>query len=279
MLVNSDITIVESYLKGKINNDLCEDGYVVTKDFAAIVDGATSSNELYINGETTGKFIKDQIIDIITTIDSQSNAEECIRFINQSLMNKYQEYGILETIKKDESKIPSASAVIYSKEKHEIWFYGDCQAFVNNQMIKNEKLVDKLTSYVRKWVIETHLSSGYSEDLLRKYDKGREAILPLLNTQHLFHGDDSSEFGYSNINGFYFNFKHAKIIKLQKEDREIILSSDGYPLLFNNLENTEDYLEECLKEDPLCYKKITSTKGVQEGQISFDDRCYLKIKL
>jgi hypothetical protein len=73
--------------------------------------------------------------------------------------------------------------------------------------------------------------------------------------------------------------KHAKIVKLNESCNELILSSDGYPRLFDTLLETEDYLKQCLIEDPLCYKTIISTKGIKEGQSSFDDRCYLKIRL
>jgi glycerophosphoryl diester phosphodiesterase len=45
------------------------------------------------------------------------------------------------------------------------------------------------------------------------------------------------------------------------------------------LAETERVLAQTIETDPLCYKIYKSTKGVVEGNISFDDRTYLRIKV
>ena len=59
------------------------------------------------------------------------------------------------------------------------------------------------------------------------------------------------------------------------DNSQIILSSDGYPQLFETLKESEEYLFTVLKEDPLLYKKYKSTKGFMKGQNSFDDRAFI----
>ncbi|GCE09255.1 hypothetical protein KDAU_65840 [Dictyobacter aurantiacus] len=45
------------------------------------------------------------------------------------------------------------------------------------------------------------------------------------------------------------------------------------------LEASELALQEVLQEDPLLFRKYKTTKGLQRGNVSFDDRAYIKIAL
>ena len=59
----------------------------------------------------------------------------------------------------------------------------------------------------------------------------------------------------------------------------IVLASDGYPVLKGTLAESERELSEILKNDPLCYKVYCSTKGLKKGNVSFDDRSYIRFSL
>jgi glycerophosphoryl diester phosphodiesterase len=59
----------------------------------------------------------------------------------------------------------------------------------------------------------------------------------------------------------------------------IILASDGYPELFDTLEETERYLFQMLTKDPLCIHELRGTKGVRPGNQSFDDRSYISFRV
>lgn len=56
----------------------------------------------------------------------------------------------------------------------------------------------------------------------------------------------------------------------------VTLATDGYPVLFETLEESEAALAAALKKDPLCYRENPQTKGLITGNTSFDDRCYLQ---
>ena len=58
---------------------------------------------------------------------------------------------------------------------------------------------------------------------------------------------------------------------------EIILLSDGYPMLLNSLKESEQYLHSIMEKDPQCMRLYKTTKGIQKGNCSFDDRAYLRI--
>ena len=81
------------------------------------------------------------------------------------------------------------------------------------------------------------------------------------------------------MDGYSIDSKHIKVHKISESDFTIILASDGYPEVFNTLQESEDYLDYILKNDPLCYRIFKSTKGLKKGNLSFDDRAYVKIEL
>jgi hypothetical protein len=271
--------IIEQFVQGKISDESCEDGIVVTNDYAAVIDGASAKSDFTINGLTTGKYIMLKLKEIIPWINPWYSAEEFVDEINKKLIHIYKEEDIYDVIREDCNKVPSASLTVYSKHHHEVWLFADGQLLAGGIEYKNELKVDEIMQKARKWMIEYYLATGKTEEELLEFDLAREHIQPFLKTQYIFNGNNTSEFGYSSINGFSFLMKDAKIIQLKPNVSEIVLSSDGYPKLFSTLEETEGYLQECLKEDPLCYKRIVSTKGLKKGQRSYDDRSYLRVSL
>ena len=68
-------------------------------------------------------------------------------------------------------------------------------------------------------------------------------------------------------------------MNIPPETQVVVLASDGYPYLLPSLLETENALASVIKEDPLCFRRFKSVKGVGPGNISFDDRAYLKFSL
>ena len=84
----------------------------------------------------------------------------------------------------------------------------------------------------------------------------------------------SGEFGYDVINGGKICPDNVIVYQVKAGDR-VILASDGYPDLFDTIEETENYLFLMLENDPLCIHDLRGTKGVLPGNQSFDDRSYI----
>ncbi|GER67412.1 hypothetical protein BpJC4_18830 [Weizmannia acidilactici] len=271
--------ILEVFLEGKTADPLlCEDAWIVTEHFAAVIDGATAKSALVIDGMATGKFIAEQIKAAVESVENPDlDSEAFVRLIESHLYEQYKARGLLGEMQKDPNKIPAASMAAYSRYRRQIWLFGDCQAFAGKRYT-NFKPVDRLISMVRKYYIEYALLNGKTEAEFLDEDGGRSAIQPLLHMQQAFlNSEMDSPFSYSTISGFGYKMEDAKVIPVPAGVQEVVLASDGYPELFPDLAATERYLKEALAEDPLCYKKIISTKGIENGRISFDDRCYLKI--
>jgi hypothetical protein len=58
---------------------------------------------------------------------------------------------------------------------------------------------------------------------------------------------------------------------------ELVIASDGYPVIERSLARSEATLARLLAKDPWCVGELLGTKGVGPGQVSFDDRAYLRL--
>ena len=105
-------------------------------------------------------------------------------------------------------------------------------------------------------------------------------IYPFLQKQALLQNCpiEGQRFAFPVFDGFPIQMKQVNVFPVGNAD-EIILSSDGYPHLYSTLHESECYLADILEKDPLCMRLYKSTKGVQKGNCSFDDRAYLRIKM
>jgi glycerophosphoryl diester phosphodiesterase len=68
-----------------------------------------------------------------------------------------------------------------------------------------------------------------------------------------------------------------KIIQVDP-GQDVVLASDGYPVLGDDLAATEKILNDCLMADPLMIDRYPQIKGLMKGQVSFDDRAYVRFR-
>lgn len=272
--------IIEQFLKSKTNNELdCEDSIFFSENFAAIIDGATSKSSKKYNNQTSGRRCSQLINETLTHLPPKTTAKEAINYLSTIIFAFYQEKGLVEHLKNNPVERMSASMIIYSRYKNEIWIVGDCQCLINKTHYTNPKKIDELLANVRSFYIQTELAMGKSCHSIQEIDFGREFILPLLKRQSIFQNSNlKTEFNYAVIDGFEIDAKEIKIIQV-KHAKTIILASDGYPKVFSTLKKSEEYLSEIIEIDPLFYKKYKSTKGLKTDNSSFDDRAYLKFQL
>ena len=151
-------------------------------------------------------------------------------------------------------------------------------ALVDNKSVQFQKETDNVLSNVRALLIHVALSQGTTVAQLLEHDTCREQIIPFLNQQALLQNSSyASDFTYYALDGITtIPEEHIHIVPLLSSTKEIVLSSDGYPSLKPTLQETEDYLTYILKEDPLCYTLFRSTKGLVKGNLSYDDRVYVR---
>ena len=162
---------------------------------------------------------------------------------------------------------------------NEVWLIGDCQCRINGITYKNEKLVDRIFSKVRSYVNRTELLKGKTVAELQEKDIGREYIFPLLRKQVIWQNSEvDSLYSYPVLDGFPVLLSKVRVISVPKYS-QVVLASDGYPVLYDDLRETEKALFDILERDPLCIEEYLSTKGVARLNDSFDDRAYLRLQL
>jgi glycerophosphoryl diester phosphodiesterase len=278
----NDMEIIEKHILGK-NKDQskCEDIIFHNEHFVAIIDGATSKSDYSFNGNSTGKQAALLVEEALSLLTGKEDKKETADFITQHIYNFYIQNDHLKRIEEEARNKCTASVIIYSVFHSEIWQFGDCHCLIDNEYHNADKLIDFVTHSNRSIMVGALLEKGYTVEELLTNDLSREAIVPILNHQQYYQNIPNSEsiYGYVCFDGFKIPVEDVPAIKVPKEATQIVLASDGYPKLFNTLEESENYLSHVKENDPLCYKIYPSTKGFNFDLNSYDDRSYISVKL
>lgn len=272
--------LIEKNLIGKRKDQaLCEDGIFFNGNFAAVIDGCSSHKGALHEGKSSGVIAKDLILDVLATLPSETTMQKALSACNEALSLWYEERHLLETMKQDPGLRCSAYMAVVSKARREVWILGDCQALIDSQIYTLHKPIDTLMENLRAMYIEAELQKGRSEDELARF---MESIQTRLSEQMAFqsrfqNSAVKTSFSYFVLDGFFENYDAVQVVKLGDGPREVVLGSDGYPRLKASLKASEESLASLLREDPLCFRENRSTKGLAEGNVSFDDRSYLRV--
>ena len=168
----------------------------------------------------------------------------------------------------------TCSAVVYSRLNREIWMVGDCQCLINGELFDNPKPAEAELAAMRAQEVRRLLESGATQDELLRNDIARPVIIPrMLETMR------QQNVTYSVIDGFPIDRRHVRIIPLDFRPWEIVLASDGYPILRPTLDESEEELRKLREEDPLNIGRFQATKAFHPDFNSFDDRAYIRFKV
>lgn len=274
------IKIMETFLKGR-EKDItkCEDGFVVTDNYAVMIDGAGTPSPMAFNGKKGGRHIMEVISECIPYLQPDLTHETFLEALNTAITKNYEVNGWYEELEANVNLRPMASVLVFSKTKNQLWFYGDCKALVNGTQYENPKQIDDVMLNARKMVIEGELLKGRSQEELLQHDMGRDYIETLLAYQRLFlHNKTNDLLGFSMIDGFDFLLDRIKVVDLPKGLDQLVMTTDGYSVLKGTFAATEETLMNQLKNDPLSINELKGFKVYTNQFNSFDDRAYLRIK-
>lgn len=250
----------------------CGDAVFFGEHFAAVVDGVTPKDTSLFDGLPSDAFIAKAIIDAIGLLPPTATADEAVRFLNERLCDAFRAVGF-DLERASLVRRPQASLLIYSAFRGELWSIGDCPFAIDGVSFYMKKEVDKLLSALRC------LAYGIISACEQQGEKppwngdARGAIMPFLESQP-FLSNNHSRFGYGVLNGSDDALEFIEVFPVTKGSH-LVLGTDGYPQLFESLEMTEAYLASCLEHDRECLADLEGTKGVEEGNVSFDDRAFL----
>lgn len=272
--------IIEQYLCGKHSPDSCEDGIVVTNHYAAVVDGSTSkTNHQFRPGTRNGRLCMQLVTDFIRSLDGDLSMEEFCEGATRKVRYVYADALLPQLKEKPEERL-CASAVVYSALRNEVWMIGDCQCLIDGRLYENNKPYEQVLANKRAALFpqmtDEHPDMVVSDAEGNRFighDFARDTILPELKAA--MKGENRS---YAVIDGFPVFMPGVRRINLDdRQTHEIVLASDGYPFLLPTLRESEDALAKQLHDDPFCINTFKATKGLMKGNMSFDDRAYLRL--
>lgn len=265
--------IIEKFTLSKRETSPCEDGWVLTDDYAAVVDGSTAKIKIDKGQESPGHLAMRLVCQAIQTMPDKATKDEALVLLTKAIADDHT-YDVL-------NYRPTCSAVIYSKARREVWFIGDCQARWKSKTYHFEKLVDHVLVDIRCRAIHYYLEHGYTVEDIKQHDKGRAFIYDALCDQLHFQNDPDTKnpYAYPVIDGQAICPEQVPCLSVGEDTHELILASDGYPVLYDTLEETEAYLTHVLETDPLCINENPASKCLVAGNQSFDDRTYLKLMI
>ena len=275
-----NFSVLEKFILGKKNDvHICEDAIFTNDNFAAVIDGATSKSSIQIEGKSTGKLASELICEGLSLLPKSIQMKDAVNIISNQIYQFYQKSNLDVHMRENPQDRLTGCAAIYSHFRNEVWVIGDCQCIIGKTRYYNKKIIDTIIANTRSLFLEAELLKGTTVSSLLTKDIGREYILPLLKSQTKFQNSlgELSEYSYTVFDGFDIDINDIKVIKVF--DDIVILATDGYPKIFRTLKASESYLKNIISNDPLCIKLFKSTKGIYVGNISYDDRSYLKIKI
>lgn len=279
--ISSHYSIVEQALISKTDNEAtCEDAIYIGPHFVAVIDGVTSKTQRLWNGKTGGRIAAETLKEAFDHVPSDATARQTVDILTAAIQSLYKQYEVEDIVQDDAVQRAVACFIAVSLERKEVWFVGDCQCMLNQELIQNTKEIDDITAKARSLFLEAEIAQGKTIEELCKHDTGRVFILPLLKRQMIFQNNPAAgQYWFPVIDGFAVPDEGIRVLSLPSHTETIVLASDGYPHLKDSLEASEQALQEALQDDPLLFRKYKATKGLQPGNISFDDRAYVKLKV
>ena len=257
------MTITEQFICGKHTADDCEDGIVVSNDFAAVIDGSTSKTPTRLDPSMkNGRFAIILISEYIKQMPANYTMYDFCRGITLRIAEEYNKRSIAERMAEHPEERLTASAIVYSNCRKEVWMVGDCQAIIDGTYYDNSKPHEQEIAMQRATLIRKGMSPK----------DARRAIEPQL-IKAMLEGQNRQ---YAVIDGTPIYMPGTRIVKAS---HSVVLASDGYPTLLPTLSESEEALSQHLTEDPQNIGDFVATKGLVEGNISFDDRAYIKLTL
>ena len=153
--------IIESSIIGKKSPEACEDGMVVTDDFIAVIDGSTSKTPKHLNPDMkNGRYAMMLISEYIREeLKADASADDFCQGVTAYIYNKvYEKLGVEERLKEHPEERLTASAILYSRTRNEVWMVGDCQAIIAGKLYENGKPYEQEIARKRVELIEQGLS-------------------------------------------------------------------------------------------------------------------------
>ena len=205
-------------------------------------------------------------------LKADASVDDFCQGVTAYIYNKvYEKLGVEERLKEHPEERLTASAILYSRTRNEVWMVGDCQAIIDGKLYENGKPYEQEIAQKRVELIEQGLSPA----------EARKQIEPLL-IKAMLSGQNKN---YTVIDGFPIYREGVKVVALKTKPvsssietyfqeqtkpvsspNEVVLASDGYPFLKPTLAASEAALAEQIANDPQNIHSFIAAKvGFRKG--------------
>ena len=249
----------------------------------AVIDGSTSKSrrrchrDYSLRKRSNGELAMLTLAAYIRKMPKDISLHHFCQGATQAVRRRYVKSLLPHLAEHPEDRL-TASVVVFSRLRRELWMIGDCQALVGDQYFDNPKPYEAELAQRRADIIKASpeyrqwLASPSETEIDHCSDAAREAIIPrMLETMQ--HQND----GYSVIDGFPVDLRHVRLVTLDFQPWTVVLATDGYPFLRPTLAESEARLDDQRRNDPLNIgPAFIATKAFIPGNNSFDDRAYIR---
>ncbi|WP_039905952.1 hypothetical protein [Micromonospora lupini] len=268
--------IVEQIVLGKSGDPhVCEDAIVVTAEHAAVIDGATDVSGRRYGSAAGGWWAMAACRDAVQHLPHDVDPHRAVAAMTAELAARL-DSGLTA------AERPSAAVTVFSRACREIWQIGDVGFSYSGlpaSVGQPRKLVDRVAASFRAAILAAEAAAGtISMDRVVEADSGRRAARALIGRQGALR-NSIGPYGYAAIDGRPVPPSLVVVHPVPEGIDELVIASDGYPVIGETLAASESELALLLKKDPWCVAELAGTKAVLPGQVSFDDRAYLRIRL
>lgn len=269
------IEVIEEFSEPRKPGGISEDRIAVTRDFAVVVDGAGDPTRRMIGGLSVGARAAESIIAVFSAALPTTTVAEMVRLCS----NRVREIQhALNATGMTAVNPPAASFVAVSSARRELWRVGDCGFLMHGKANFPMKDIQRLFAEVRSFMVLADGVVGHAAEPDNTNAELIEVMKLLTKRQHIFENANSrTGFEFGVIDGETVPERFIECFEIGSAPIDIVLASDGYPVLASTLEETEALLRDRLRDDPLCIGLNRGQKPSVPGG-SYDDRSFLRIR-
>lgn len=270
-------TVTEAFVEGKhADPDRCEDVILDGPDWIALCDGVTDKSGLRFDGRCGGLVVAELVAAAVADAPTGESPTDLVGRINDAYSRRLAEDLQLDGV--PDGLRPACSVVAFDKREGRLVRVGDTTWMTYQRAEVGHMAIDDVHTSMRAAYLRMMLLQGAQPATLAAHDPSRDLILPGLKAQSILRNNpDGGPLAHGVIDGRHVPDQFIESWALAADETEVALASDGYPAVFMTHAATEEYLQADLLADPLRIYAHPSTKPLAPGQVSFDDRSYVRL--
>lgn len=269
--------VIESACMPKLSAATTQPGDDVlhlTPHFAAVIDGAGSWSGR-LDGMMPGRFAALAVAEALDTLPAEADLPQAAALLSEALASALKD----ATLEGELLRPPTCVAAIYSAARREVWLVGDCQALVAGQHYQTNLPTDDRAAAFRQGLLWALLLAGRSVAELQANDPSWPLLRPLFEAAPAYQNHPTDPLGYGAFDGQTIPTRHLHVVAVPDGLQEIVLASDGYPVLHSTLKQSEAALWALAEHDPLMIGEYAGCRAFPSLTDSFDDRTYLRLRV